>query len=57
MFYAELKDKNLRLAFGKDVQEAVSWSLEHYGEDLEAVYKDNQNDPFIKVWETSETSL
>jgi hypothetical protein len=51
MYYAELQDKSLKLAFGKDVVDAVKWCLEQWGEELEAVYKDNLNDPFIKIWE------
>lgn len=52
MYYAELKDKSLKLAFGKNVVDAINWCVEKWGEDLEAIYRDNQNDPFIKVWES-----
>lgn len=51
MYYAELQDKSLKLAFGKNVSDAISWCLEKWGEELKAIYRDNLNDPFVKIWE------
>lgn len=51
MYYAELNDKSLKLAWGKNIDDAINWCLEKWGDCLEAVYKDNSNDPFIKIWE------
>jgi hypothetical protein len=57
MYYADLKNNVLLLAWGKNDDDAVNKCIEKYGSTLLGVYKDNGNDPFIPLWKNEEPNM
>jgi hypothetical protein len=52
MYYFDLKDGSMRLGFGSP-ETIVANGLSQHGDNLIGIYQDNENNPFIPIWQRS----